>query len=324
MSNAIPSAKVPDLLRMKEALRGSLQYIDEAFGRSPDGRLMAPEFEPTWMTHGHYHAAIRDIERGKAASAIDHLNKAAASVRNARAAPDVRYFLPERDAELMLLLRGELALHQDRAIGVGYTSEDVRSTTVERDKAMEGIGLLRSFAPGFYAEFSELSDMILLAGEDDGVHIRSASSFNLFGLIVIWADAIHSPIYYLQQIVHETAHLRLFVVNIEDPLVLNPPEQKFRAPFRDDERPMLGIFHAYFVLARMVLGMREVQRNLPANSQHHDDLRQKLAVSEKRFFNTAKEVEQHGILTSTAQSIYTDCMSAVEANHATSDSLLAV
>lgn len=314
MMIATPSIAPSDLARMKEALRGSLQYINEALDRPVDERLTIPRFEPTWMVHGHYHAAIRSIEAGNASLAFAHLDSAASYVQADRSPPEVRYFLPDRDAEAMFLLRGELSLHQERAIGVGYASAEVRASTRELDKATEGINLLRAFAPDFYVEFIDLCDTVLLAGEDEDVHIRSASSFNLFGLIIIWADDTHSPVYYAQQIIHETAHLRLFIANIEDPLILNAPEQKFRAPFRDDERPMLGIFHAYFVLARMVLGMREVQRNLPTNSLFHDDLNKKLVVSEKRFFNTASEVAHHGVLTNLARRIYDECMSAVKAS----------
>lgn len=59
--------------------------------------------------------------------------------------------------------------------------------------------------------------------------------------------------YWIEHIVHEVSHIKLHAMFFQEKLVLNPDnELKFRAPIRDDLRPMLGVFHATFVLARMV------------------------------------------------------------------------
>lgn len=59
--------------------------------------------------------------------------------------------------------------------------------------------------------------------------------------------------YWIEHITHEVSHLRLHAIFFQEKLVLNPHnERKFRAPIRDDLRPMLGVFHATFVLARMI------------------------------------------------------------------------
>src|SRR5206468_121331 len=58
--------------------------------------------------------------------------------------------------------------------------------------------------------------------------------------------------YYLEHIVHECAHQHLFALQLIDPVVLNDKNELFDAPIRLQKRPMDGIFHACFVLARMV------------------------------------------------------------------------
>lgn len=59
--------------------------------------------------------------------------------------------------------------------------------------------------------------------------------------------------YWIEHIVHEVAHMRLELFRELDPAVLNPrSEKKFKAPIRDDPRHMQGVFHATFVLARMI------------------------------------------------------------------------
>jgi hypothetical protein len=59
--------------------------------------------------------------------------------------------------------------------------------------------------------------------------------------------------YWIEHIVHEVSHLRLHTMFFQEKFVLNTDdERKFRAPIRDDLRPMFGIFHGTFVLARMI------------------------------------------------------------------------
>ncbi|MFO9752127.1 HEXXH motif-containing putative peptide modification protein [Legionella pneumophila serogroup 1] len=59
--------------------------------------------------------------------------------------------------------------------------------------------------------------------------------------------------YWIEHIVHEVSHLRLHAMFFQEKFILNPDDEyKFRAPIRDDLRPMLGVFHATFVLARMI------------------------------------------------------------------------
>lgn len=59
--------------------------------------------------------------------------------------------------------------------------------------------------------------------------------------------------YWIEHIVHEVSHMRLELFRELDAVVLNPrSEKKYKAPIRDDPRPMQGVFHATFVLARMI------------------------------------------------------------------------
>jgi HEXXH motif-containing protein len=55
---------------------------------------------------------------------------------------------------------------------------------------------------------------------------------------------------YLRTIVHEAAHLLLFGLARNEPLVNDGPARCHDSPLRRDPRPMDGLFHAAFVLAR--------------------------------------------------------------------------
>lgn len=109
--------------------------------------------------------------------------------------------------------------------------------------------------------------------------------------------------YYLEHIVHECAHQHLFALQLIDPVVLNHKDELFDAPIRKQKRPMDGIFHACFVLARMVRCFRKAQ-DCFAQEYHtsflnrietwfeksHDTVHQyaKLSDQGKALFNTVK------------------------------------
>ena len=73
-------------------------------------------------------------------------------------------------------------------------------------------------------------------------------------------EAKDNRAYYLEHIVHECAHQYLFALQIFDPVVVNDNSELYDAPIRIQKRPMNGIFHACFVLARMVRCFRKTNQ----------------------------------------------------------------
>lgn len=128
----------------------------------------------------------------------------------------------------------------------------------------------KSFGDTYYSEISHLvSDIIIF----DGKGITGGSSSRVMGAIFIRIPAhiknesvddytalLHlTPlVYYLEQIIHEVAHLCLDQLMAFDPLVLNKQDEKYDSPIRRDKRPMRGVFHATFVLARLVIFFNEL------------------------------------------------------------------
>ncbi|MEA2663115.1 MAG: hypothetical protein QOI11_59 [Candidatus Eremiobacteraeota bacterium] len=88
----------------------------------------------------------------------------------------------------------------------------------------------------------------------DGVVLRGMTATHAFGAIFLRIpprddDAVT---YWIEHLVHEISHLKLELLAQHGRLVLNPPEERYPPPIRKDPRPMAGIVHATFVLARMV------------------------------------------------------------------------
>jgi HEXXH motif-containing protein len=96
----------------------------------------------------------------------------------------------------------------------------------------------------------------------DGRGLRGETCNIVFGSIWLRIPEPHEhPVaYWIEHLVHEISHLQLIALGIHDKLVLNSDVERFPAPIREDPRPMFGVLHATFVLARMVRIFRRLAR----------------------------------------------------------------
>lgn len=134
----------------------------------------------------------------------------------------------------------------------------------------------------------------------------SATSPKFFGAIYISMPdndlKQHQVLVLVDHLVHETSHLFLNTILIHDPLILNDENARYASPIRNDPRPMLGIYHAVFVLSRVI---RILKKMSDFNLYHDMDFLNKCI---KRFvlqyeagFETIK---QNGILTDLGDDIF--------------------
>lgn len=115
---------------------------------------------------------------------------------------------------------------------------------------LDAIQCIRTIDNNYYAEMSEFLSEILILKSD---FLKAGSSFDLFGLVYInTANAKKSVINMIDLLIHETAHYYLYSLCIDDPLVLNDYNEKYFSPIKGRERPMLGVYHAAFVLFRVL------------------------------------------------------------------------
>jgi len=123
-----------------------------------------------------------------------------------------------------------------------------------RDAQARVIDLIEAHDPETAREFATYVSDILIIGSDT---INAGSSFRTHGLILLrelpperaWTT-------YLENLVHEAAHLHLFMVWTQDSVFHSGANQLGPSPLRRGERPMSGIFHAMFVLARTIRAKR--------------------------------------------------------------------
>ena len=85
---------------------------------------------------------------------------------------------------------------------------------------------------------------------------------------------------------------------MHDPLVLNTNEERYPAPIRRDLRPMYGIFHATFVLARMLRVFTRLCKS--GQELRYRDRTQLVRLQFEKGLGVVKE---HGKLTARGEAI---------------------
>ena len=126
-----------------------------------------------------------------------------------------------------------------------------------RDAIQEALRLIAAVDPTIKSEFDALVTRIKLF---QGRVLRGETNTRVYGAVFFRLPPTdyHQVAYWIEHLVHEIAHLRLELLRVHDPLVHNDLSALHRAPFRRDPRPMLGVYHATFVVARMMGVLRKL------------------------------------------------------------------
>ena len=170
----------------------------------------------------------------------------------------------------------------------------------------EAMRLIDACDPAASSEIRALlREIVLAVGSDDAkaYTFDGASSFMLWGAIILNANRNDGEIGMVQMIAHETAHNLLFGIGSDSPLVLNEPDELYPSPLRHDPRPMDGIYHATYVSARMC----RIVRTLIASGQLSGALLEKAtrdAAEDARLFRMGYQtVQAHARLSPVGQAV---------------------
>ena len=152
-------------------------------------------------------------------------------------------------------------LNEDPSIPFEIYAPDKQVAANCRAQIRDAFALLDAGDPELAGELRALlREIILAAGTKDpkALTFDGASSFMLWGAIIINANRSDGPIGMVQMLAHESAHNLLFGFSADHALVENSADELFSSPLRKDPRPMDGIYHATFVTARMYRVVRQL------------------------------------------------------------------
>jgi hypothetical protein len=167
---------------------------------------------------------------------------------------------------------------------------------------------LRIAIPCLADEFESIvNQVVLVVGDKEKVSYDFAggSCYMLWGALFINASLHQNEIEIIHAIAHESAHSLLFGFTINELLVTNPDEEKYTSPLRDDPRPMDGIYHSVFVLARMHYAMTQLLNSNLLTKDEEDIARKYQSIDLESFFSGYEIVKRNAKLTKMGEKLIT-------------------
>lgn len=218
--------------------------------------------------------------------------------------------------ELSALLRWWDTEPQNALGLVPLEPDELKLARLHIAKALEE---LAQSAPQLHGEVMVLIKDIVVARPGDArrMDFGGVSSFAAWGAIGLNQEAHVHWVQFMKTIVHESAHLLLFAVAREEPLVLNDPAERYGSPLRQDLRPLDGIFHAAFVSAREAFALDACLRchegrAKDADSEVSDMLEQSLEDSVLAFWDCCDQLQSHARLSALGTAILQDCQNYMQ------------
>ncbi len=143
-----------------------------------------------------------------------------------------------------------------------------------------------------------LREIVLIdAPETDTFRLEGASSFMLWGGIVLNAGSNRGTLDLAQSLAHESAHLLLFGLCADGSLDENDVVERFDSPLRADPRPMDGIIHATFVIARMHQAVTRLVSSGVLDTAQRDEAAAALDAHGAAFARGIATIDRHARLT---------------------------
>jgi len=206
------------------------------------------------------------------------------------------------------------AFQDDLGLTAILCPPEAEAAATARAALAEALAALKACVPAWYSELALLSGQVLLASPSPDAKrgFGGATTFDAFGAMVLNPAGVPDPAAALMGLIHESAHQRLFLHHLDDPVLLNDAEARHVSPLRREPRPMEGVFHAAWVSARMALAAREIARtaNAPAWAE---DLERLGGVSLRNFEDCIPVIEAEARFTPLGQRLLADAREAMRA-----------
>jgi len=142
-------------------------------------------------------------------------------------------------------------MDEDREAGAALRALTPDEFEAASARVRDALALLEAGAPELAGELGALVNEIVLVETQGDEYFGGASSFQLWGALFLHFGPEATRYQISEALAHEAAHALLFGFAMGGPLVENPDEDRFTSPLRSDKRPMDGVVHASYVIARM-------------------------------------------------------------------------
>ena len=130
-----------------------------------------------------------------------------------------------------------------------------------------------------------------------------ASTFYLWGAVFLNVGQ-GTRLDLAQAIAHESAHLLLFGLMMGQPLTENEVTERYASPLRQDPRPMEGVVHAAYVLARMSYTLERLLESELLSPEEQARARRDLLLHSRRFSDALPVIMRHGRFKPQADAVF--------------------
>jgi HEXXH motif-containing protein len=107
-----------------------------------------------------------------------------------------------------------------------------------------------------------------------------------------------------EALAHEAGHAYLLGSTLGEPLVENDPTERFASPLRADSRPMDGLVHGSFVLARMMWCDDRLLASGALNPAERDTVAEARARHHRGFLASQAIIETEAHFTPTGEALW--------------------
>ncbi|MGA3302131.1 MAG: HEXXH motif-containing putative peptide modification protein [Methylovirgula sp.] len=192
----------------------------------------------------------------------------------------------------------------------------VEASEFQRAKTLiaQARDLVAQSCPNLLVEIDTFAKQIVLAtGRPGGTIFSGAATVFLWGAILLNPLAIDDPFSMAEALAHETAHVLLYGLTGGADVTTNEPDERYPSPLRDDLRPVEGIAHATFVLARMVYALECLAHLESLNSDERQKLAAMLETNIKLFDTAAETTRRYARFTKEGSEIFESCFKWMDA-----------
>ncbi|HVF83821.1 MAG TPA: HEXXH motif-containing putative peptide modification protein [Sphingomicrobium sp.] len=177
-----------------------------------------------------------------------------------------------------------------------------------RRRVDDAFDLLDRGFPQLAAEIRALlREIVVATGPEDpkALTFDGASCFMLWGAILLNARGQKTVLDTAQALAHESGHNLLFGFCASGPLTDSPDDELFHSPLRADPRPMDGVIHATYVIARMHQTLQRLLSVGVLDDEQAEAARADLVLHRRNFHAGNEVIEQGGHLTELGHALMT-------------------
>lgn len=298
--------------RMRERLEASLRHIlaQAADSLALDASILDDFFRRVTtgpvspLIFGAYFELVLALENGSFADARELLHEIAA-------APSFSHGMLITDfAETGPISRYRRLVSIDPTAPFEIFPPPPELAQRSRQLIAEAFALMNRGDPDLAREIRALVREIVLAVGPESLQAMTfdgASSFMLWGAVVLNADTHTTALDTAQALVHESGHNLLFGLCADGSLVEDDDgTTRYPSPLREDERPMDGIVHATFVSARMHRAVARLVESGVLSEDETEAARGALSDHARNFQSGLDVVDRHARLTPRGQAVMMD------------------